>query len=485
MDIVTLRDTFLQLKEADIISFISSEKKVLKLLFINADPSTENSLLLSQIQIYLGEIQLSDNAARSEEIQFLYTELAFFFKRNNEMGPVFDCINLIEESVLKFRLKAWLHYKQYTNNDSHINLFRKYLLKLSAAITDGVEDYVNEVLRDLNVYFNSTTKTLTDLGESELINLFQSQFDDKEIQAEFPLLLLYALNKEQFADDIEINEIKTKIFEPSAFTAALFEDKFLSYIRNHPTTKWHHILLGYDNYTIRSTIIKYGQAEFDTPYDSLTTEDIVKLYSYFNMRKHYYSSMYAFDRLGLIQKYYGTSGSIKFIDIGCGPATSGIAFTDLIHSHTETTVSFDYFGIDYYSSMCAAAKNYMDNDVYIPGELTCYLKDLSDMNFDWLNNASCIVINTCYLFASGSLKEDILAENIVTLRKAVPETPFFVIFQNTTDKEKNHKYTTFKALIPGLSVLLSENAVINYNNRRNSYYTPTQETVFLEILALN
>ena len=485
MTLTEIRDTFLQFREPEIISYINTRLKELKLSFINAELNVENSDLLSKIMIYLGAIQLSEVGAKTKEMQFLYTELAFFFKRNNEMGPVTSCLNLIEESVLKSRLKAWLHHKQYTDINSHIALFKKYLKKLSLALTDGFEDYGNEVLRDLNNYVCSTNELLIELGFDELITSFNQLFESPELLKEFPLLAFYSENKHQFETDLAISQVTDEIFEPSAFTAKLFENKFLFYIKTHPNTDWHNILLGYDNYTIRSKIIKFGQAEFDTPYETLSTSDVVHLYAYFNMRKHYYSSLYVFQRLNLVEKFYSTVGRIKFIDIGCGPATSAIALTDHIYSFTNSTVKFDYFGIDFYKSMRSAAENFMDNEIYEKTDITCYLEDLTQIEFSSLKDANCILINTCYLFASESLKEDNLAQNIVNLRRAYPETPFFLLFQNTTDKSKNDKYLNFKTYLPKTTEILSEKTIIKYNNHRNSYYPPTQETVFIEILEFH
>jgi hypothetical protein len=209
------------------------------------------------------------------------------------------------------------------------------------------------------------------------------------------------------------------------------------------------------------------------------------LYSYFNMRKHYFSSVYLLERANLIEKFYSATGMIKFIDIGCGPATTGIAITDHIFQLYGAPVSFDYFGIDYYNSMRQAAKSYMTNRVFAPGKQTCYLDNLLKIPFDSLDNSSCIIINTCYLFASDSLDEKELAKTVVSLRRSQPETPFFIFFQNTTDCTKNVKYANFKKLISSHTVILTDKVKIKYSNQRNSFYPPSGETVYLEILELH
>jgi hypothetical protein len=176
MKIIELRDAILRSTERELISLVKSNRENIKLLFINAEISAESLDYFTQILIHVGESQISEESLLSEEVQFVYTELAFFFKRSNREGPVSTCLHYIEESILKNRLKAWLHYKHYTDINSHVNLFGSYLNKLSLAISNGEEDYVNEVLRDLNDYYNSTILSLTNFGEIALLEYLSHQY---------------------------------------------------------------------------------------------------------------------------------------------------------------------------------------------------------------------------------------------------------------------------------------------------------------------
>ena len=273
-----------------------------------------------------------------------------------------------------------------------------------------------------------------------------------------------------------------KIFTPSPFTETLFTDKFIDYIKFHDSTLWNNVLLGLDTYTIRSEVINFGQANFDKPYKNLQPSDIVKLYCYFNMRKHYYSSVYLFERCSWIKKLANNVGCLKFIDVGCGPGTSGIALTDYLLSIESLNQQFDYIGIDYYDSMLKAAEDLMTNAVYNKCNNIVFTKSISNLQSVDFNNANSILLNTCYLFASPTLNIDLLSTEINSLLATYSLLPRFLLFQNTTDESKNNNYKLFKTKIMKHEVLLSEKITIKYNNQRNSFYPPVHESVYFEVL---
>lgn len=478
------RDMVLQSKAEEIIDYIAANRNRLKLMFINLEVDKDIDRQASTIVSYLSGLQLSVDAKESDEIQFLYKELGLYFKKVNNQGLVSNCSTHLAENIFKNRLNAWLHYKHYSEPESHCRLFDKYLRKLSTALTDGVEDYENDVLRDLHTYYLETAALLVRLNRQDLLEVFEELFENDELCEKYQLLNIYQENKHQFTAEVTIEDEILKIYEPSVFTEKLFEDKFLHYIKNHNSTDWHQVLLGYNSFTIRNEIINFGQAHFDDTYGNLTANDIVKLYSYFNMRKHYYSTLYLLERFNHIHEFHGTNGRIKFIDVGCGPATSAVALIDHLHTINLDKVSFDYFAVDYYQSMREEAEYMMENEVYEDIGSNFYLQKLGDINYDLLNNANSIIINTCYLFASDSLDEEELAQDVLNIRRVKPEVKFYILFQNTSDETKNEKYNNFKEYLGEVTSLFNTTSLVSYNNKRNSYYPPTQERVYFEILEI-
>jgi hypothetical protein len=199
------------------------------------------------------------------------------------------------------------------------------------------------------------------------------------------------------------------------------------------------------------------------------------------MRKHYYSSLYLFERCSWIKKFVANAGCLKFIDIGCGPGTSGVALTDYLFVSNSSSIQFDYFGIDYYDSMLLAAADLMTNSLYNKCSINVFTKSISDIENCNLKNANSIIINTCYLFASPTLDIDLLANEINNLLNNYKGLPKFLLFQNTTDESKNINYKLFKNKINNHDVLLSEKTTIKYNNQRNSFYPPVHESVYFEV----
>ena len=413
------------------------------------------------------------NGSEKNGIQFLITNLAFYFKKINRPEFVQTCITNLKDNVLKYRLQAWFQYKfEYRQSQSHISRFEQYLLKLSKAIDDENEDYFNDVLSDLYEYYN----------EYKHIDGLISLFTNQELQKKYSFLEEFNLKINSLEFKIELHDVVDKIFSPSVISESLFQDIFISYIKNHPQTKWNSVLLGFDKYKIRSEIIQFGQANFDKPYDSLSSLDVVKLYCYFNMRKHFFSSLYLFERCQWLLNLAQRKGNIHFIDIGCGPGTSGIALVDYFHSNSMNNRYFYYSGVDCYDSMLNCAKEFLSHRSIDNLTTTEFVKNLSSINFLTQHNINSIIINTCYLFASPSLDVSTIANEMNKIFDSKPDTPKFLLYQNTTEIEKNRKYNLFKTLINPFETLLSENVSIKYNNQRNSYYTPVSETVYIEVL---
>ena len=470
MTLEELKIQSLQSDLTDLSDFVSENRNEIKLLFSNLSVgASATEVCVELIRHIHSNRKIGVDAVG---VQFLITSLAFYFKNANNKAFVFTCITNLKDTVLKYRLQAWFHWKNYTKKESHVKLFEKYLETLSKSVLDENEDYTDDVLSDLHSYY----------FEFSHIAGFQELFDNSDLLNNFPILNEYKKRKGALDYRIELHENVDKIFTPSTFTEQLFHDKFIGYIKNHESTVWNNILLGLDTFTIRSEVINFGQANFDKPYKKLLPADVVKLYCYFNMRKHYYSSLYLFERCSWIKKLISKEGCLKFIDVGCGPATSGIALTDYLLSIKNSKQQYDYIGVDYYDSMLTAAADFMTNSVYKECTNNDFIKSINEIKNDNFSNANSILLNTCYLFASPTLKIDLLATEINNLLNVYSSLPRFLLFQNTTDEAKNIKYELFKTKILKHDVLLSEKVTIKYNNQRNSFYPPVHESIYFEVL---
>jgi hypothetical protein len=471
MTLEELKSESIQHDLPELNEFISLNRNEIKLLFSNL--VVELTATRDCVELIRHIHSKRKNGIETVGIQFLITNLAFYFKTANRPAFVQTCITNLQDNVLKYRLLAWYQYKnEYTQRNSHITRFPQYLEKISKAVADENEDYTDDVLSDLHSYYSEFSHILG----------FQEQFENLDLVKKYPILNEYNKRKGALDYRLELHENVDKIFTPSPFTENLFAEKFIDHIKYHDSTVWNNILLGLDTFTIRSEVINFGQANFDKPYKKLQPSDIVKLYCYFNMRKHYYSSLYLYERCSWIKKLVAKVGCLKFIDVGCGPGTSGVALTDYLLSIKSLKQEFDYIGIDYYDSMLTAAADLMTNSVYKKCTSNIFTKSISNLNSSEFINANAILLNTCYLFASPTLNIENLSTEINNLLNTYHDIPRFLLFQNTTDESKNINYKLFKSKIPNHDLLLSEKVTIKYNNQRNSFYPPVHESVYFEVL---
>ena len=483
MDFNSFKSQILSLHGPEIITFIAENHQAVKLLFINAGTDQDIPTEMRQILRYLTQLGLEPGIKNSAEVQFLYLELGLYFKMQNDEGAVSTCFNQIGANVLKFRLRAWLNYQQYSVAESHIIRLPNYLTTLSLAINDGEGNYENEVIRDLHTYIDDAQQFFMLVGKQELIDEFLASIESEELAEQFPIISFYQQNKAQFAISTTVNPYVHKIFEPSVFSQQLFDDKFSRYIKTHPNTIWYEVLLGIPVNQVREKIIGKGQTDFDKEVEGLHGLDIVKLYAHCNMRMHFFSSVYLFERLDAFITLYKSPGRIKFVDIGCGPATAGLSFIEHIYRQTGQHVSFDYIGVDFHQNMLNGAAYFLDNPVFRPVQAPVFIKNLSELEFAHLDQANSILINTSYLFASENLNPEALAMDVMNVRKSQPNVPCYLIFQNSVKEENNYKYERFQNAIGNYQLLHWGKPNIHYSTQRgslNSTYIP----VYLEILLL-
>lgn len=458
---------------SELISFLNESNAKVRLTFLQAQITDENTGIFQQIIRALAQKNLSSVITLTNEIQSLYIHLAYYFKKANNRAFVDACTTHIQETVFKKRLSAWLHYKRYINKASHITEFRNYLTKLSAARIDEDDDYTYEILSDLYEYKTKIVNKLPEPIHSSLIDLFTNG----EMLEDFPILNQFVLEGLEKLPNFEVVEYKGKEYIPSEFAGEIFAKHFVDYVKGNS-------LFGYDIIEATEQIIKKGQARFDDGYNRLTPSDVVKIYCYCNMRMHYYSSLCLYERSEIVPKFYNTNGRIKFIDIGCGPATSGLAFAEYIYDSTGEPASFDYFGIDMSIAMQEQANEIMTNDVFLESNYMAYYKDIKQIDVSQISSASCIIINACYVFASPSLNLKDITDFILDVKSKYPYAPKFLLFQNPIGFSINKRYEEFKKLLQYYKIIYTKNEEIKYYNQRKWTDYAKVKGIYYEILKL-
>ena len=186
-------------------------------------------------------------------------------------------------------------------------------------------------------------------------------------------------------------------------------------------------------------ILRQGQSDFDeTSFDKPSNEyyfpkDKVSIYCVHHMPRHLFSSYRIFTNCltPLSEK-----DKVVFIDFGCGPLTSGIAFR-AFSGQTDIT----YLGIDSSRTMLNKAEvinkygpNKYRDPFYDKFEL------IQDYNYDYLTrlldkyiengDRPQIIFNFCYFFSSPTLDINNLSDVLTQIMKEYNQHKMCLIYQN-------------------------------------------------------
>ena len=203
---------------------------------------------------------------------------------------------------------------------------------------------------------------------------------------------------------------------------ALAED-----VRNNRIYYWEDI----------ARILRQGQSNFDeTSYDKPSNEyyfpkDKVSIYCVHHMPRHLFSSYHIFTNyLTPISK----KDKVVFIDFGCGPLTSGIAFRAFAEQGDIT-----YLGIDSSQAMLdkAAAINRYGPDTYKAPFFHKFelirdytpLTGLLDRYIEAGDKAE-IMFNFCYFFSSPTLDIDNLSDVLIQIMERYNQHKMCFVYQN-------------------------------------------------------
>ena len=186
-------------------------------------------------------------------------------------------------------------------------------------------------------------------------------------------------------------------------------------------------------------ILRQGQSNFDeTSFDKPSNEyyfpkDKVSIYCVHHMPRHLFSSYHIFTNcLTPISE----KSKVVFIDFGCGPLTSGIAFQAFAEQSDIT-----YLGIDNSRTMldkAAVINRYGPNKYRDPFFDKFAL--IHNYNYDSLNrlldkyiekgDGTQIIFNFCYFFSSPTLDINNLSDVLIQIMKAYNQHKAYSIYQN-------------------------------------------------------
>lgn len=366
--------------------------------------------------------------------------------------------------------------------------------QLDFLASNNIEDEGQIIDRKLNVAITRAKKQLFVIGNPSILtnNLTYYRFIEfirsksgyvKERPEEF---LKGNFIVEEPDTDIEIGG---KVYEPEQSFVSVFDKVVIQQIKADSRTQYPNILYGYNNDYIRNNIIEYGRTNFDQATLEHSSADKVNLYCFYNMRKHYFSSLAIYKSF---HDYFNSAISnsnnrIAFIDFGCGPLTSGLAFNQSFISIPN--FHFDYVGIDISSAMLNKAKEFSESDLFSRDTRFQFVKTLNDISESYFESiftlSNTVILNFSYLFGNLS-KDDTerIAEKVNTLIDKYPLNKFVLVFQNSSLEKRNRSYVIFKKLVPRLQSVTEfpKTEKVIYKNAIMSNFDKSEE-VYYELLS--
>ena len=352
-------------------------------------------------------------------------------------------------------------------------------------LTNNVfEDFDGSLIdRKLNVAMTRAEEHLIMVGNPELLSnnfIFFKLIEFVKIKHGF-----FNVKKDCFVSgnfvvpkyDTEELDLSKAIFSVSK----PYNDAYIKYVllpvKEGSNYEWPSKVFGHDMVE-NLNAIGYGRINFTNQlqmFDEvyMSPKRQVLIYCYYIMRQHYCSSknMYSSYKDWISAQISSVGGRMHMIDIGCGPATCGVAFAEIFKAEAPNMV---YTGVDVSTEMKRMGKNFMD-DIF-KGDLHYQMID----SFNTLDESfwegcselpSLIIINMSYFFSNVTAQfTEKLAIQISEVMKKYPLNKYLFFIQHSEYDKKLNSYRTFKhVLAPQIVVKKSENTnfsyVLNYNDR--------------------
>lgn len=258
-----------------------------------------------------------------------------------------------------------------------------------------------------------------------------------------------------------------------------FRTAFSKYVLNpvkDGSPEWPDLVFGHDM-TANLETINYGRVNFSNQLpmfeeDGMSPDKQVLLYCYYIMRQHYCSSANIYQSMSIRLKALmdAVHGNVQIIDIGCGPATCGLAFGE---EFLDAAPKMRYNGIDISVAMRNMGEHLLTS--VFEGKLRHKFfesfNELNDTYWDAISETpSLVVFNLSYFFSNvdPAFAED-LAKRICEVMKRKPTNRYVFIIQHSETDYKLESFKVFKRIV------LSENVVEVRSEKTDFSYTLSSE----------
>lgn len=403
-----------------------------------------------------------------------------------------NLLEVLPGSSIRYRLRALIDLNNINNvYTDYIALFQPTLNMLEQA-RQAESDVSEYHLVDILIWYYKKARTsLSRLNATDELTGLRQLFASDDIMRAYPYVahpkvqtLIYGEEPvPAISQDVKTQEI----IVPSPFMLNLFDRLVNSPVLNDVRSNIHNsMLLGYDSWEIINEALLRGRADFREGYKLLSPAEKVQLYCYFNMKKHYCTSVGVFRKIWpfLNTIFTDTVFTPLLIDVGCGPLTSGLALADLYHTINDKPIYFKYIGIDVARPMLDKAIAFFATDLFAGAPEPGFFEHWNEVTLEYLRSFSSrnhpVIVSASYFFASDSL-DPVAFANFISILVATYEDVYF-IFQNPQTVERNLKYGIFKQQF-ACTVIDSDHETIRYKTKQ--YTDVKQEEYLYEILKLH
>lgn len=273
-------------------------------------------------------------------------------------------------------------------------------------------------------------------------------------------------------------------YTPSNSILQLLEDLVKQPYENHRCTPaWVKHILNIDSdrrFDYHSAeILNQGRADFDEPFNGLPPEDKVLLYCIYYMPMHLASSHHIFrvHEPVFTTQLRSADNKVVFIDFGCGPLTSGLAFHE-----TGGQGDISYLGIESSQAMRDKAT---EINQYSPRfsrfELISDYSQLPDLleNVIAEDDKTPIIFNFCYFLASETLDIRHLSDVMAQIGDKYCNHNLCIVYQNPSRSELHNNWESLKAHLTGFRSIVRSSS---HNRLWFSYNSLTDERTLNRIV---
>lgn len=483
---------------------LEGEIQAISLALLTGDVSTSTGLEELEQGFYMlkrstGFRVLEQTEDFSPLVQQVLVLFATAFERSGSRAMIKPIRALLPESSVKKRLRAQeLVHLVSDARTGFTKVFEQVMHLLQEAQFEQDSEYTSYIILIVRDYIQYGGDKLSELGLGHEKEVFRALFSRPDQVAKFsfldhPAVLSLLHGETGGALQVQSAVAKPILLYPTALVEHTFQQRILQPILQDRRTNGYQLPLGYTSEASRERILEYGRADFREPCRQVIPEaspaDRVLLYCYYNMRKHFFTTRYVLDKVidSLQALLINSATEPVFIDLGCGPMTSGLAFGDLYHERFGKALTIRYAGIDIAPAMLTKAKEFSASPLFAADSIMQYHQSwteaLDPIVTQLVQVTNPIIINASYLFASSSLNVEDLALFVSTLRQRCRAAKMFFVFQNPNRADRNWKYVEWKSKLPFVHTLEQSVAQVYYKNNARSGAAPSIEEVYYELLA--